>query len=260
MRLAVLRPVDKMEESLKIASDLGFDTVAASPLVIVPNDTPDIGRLFDELKRGSMAYVVLTSSTSVNAILELARMHDVDVVPLIDRCVTVAIGPATAAAMREEGMRVDLTPEEYTSEGVVTMLTSRGVEGKGICLLRSDKGERILVTGLQDAGASVTEVHVYRLEPQPEGEELKNVVQKALAGEIDAFVFSSAMTAATFIDAAERMGAGDEIIEMLNNRAVVAMGPPTKRKLEAMGVSVTVMPQHATFESMLAALMKKTDG
>lgn len=254
MRLAVLRPADKLERSLERAREKGFDTVAASPLAIVPNDTPGVAHLFDELKRGAISYAVLTSSTAVSAILELASRHDVNIMPLIDRCTTVAIGPATANAMRDVGMRVDMMPAEYTSEGLVSMLTSFGVEGKSVCLLRSDHGERILVTGLQDAGAFVLEVPVYRLEPHPDDEELRNVVRLALAGDIDAFAFSSAMTAATFIGSAKRMGVGDEIIKMLNQRMVAAMGPPTQRKLEAMGVSVSVVPKHATFESMLDAL------
>ena len=249
-----MRPADRLDESVARAREAGFETIAASPLSIVPNDTPEVDELIGEMSLGKVSYVVITSSTGVSSLLALAKRREADIVALLNRCTLVAIGPATAKAMRAEGIRVDLMPDEYTSTGLVELLSCRGVEGKRVYLLRSDHGERILVTGLQDAGASVKELAIYRLVPCADGEELEKMVREALAGNIDAFAFSSAMTAATFLRAAERLGAGEETIRMLNDRTVSAMGPPTRRKLESMGIRVGAMPEHATFESMLDAI------
>jgi uroporphyrinogen-III synthase len=51
------------------------------------------------------------------------------------------------------------------------------------------------------------------------------------------------------------MGVRDQIIAMLNERLVAAIGRPTRRKLESMGVRVEVMPEQATFIAMLVAIV-----
>jgi len=258
MRLAVLRPADRLEESSARAREMGFDTITASPLAIVPNDAADIDELIDELRLQKVAYVVITSSTSVASLLTLAKKREVNIISLLNRCTLVAIGPATAEAMRAGGIRVDMMPKEYTSTGLVDLLSSQGVAGKRIWLLRSDHGDKRLVTGLEDAGASVREMAIYRLVPQTDDAALEQVVKEAIGGNIDAFAFTSALTAATFVRAAERFAPREEMIAMLNARTVAAIGLPTRRKLEGMGIRVEIMPEHATFESMLAALRQAT--
>lgn len=255
MRLAIMRPADRLDGSIALARSMDFETVAASPLAIVPNDDADTRRLMEALKLGEVDHAVITSSTGVSSILELGRSYYVDMIGMLNRCRVTAIGPSTARAMTAAGIRVDMMPEEYTSAGLVNMLTSMNVSGRTVGLLRSDHGDPVLVTGLREAGASVLEAAVYRLVPRPEDEGLAALVREALDGNVDAFAFPSALTAATFIEAAELMGVRDQIIAMLNERLVAAIGRPTRRKLESMGVRVEVMPEQATFNAMLVAIV-----
>jgi uroporphyrinogen-III synthase len=256
MRLAVLRPADRLEESVALAREMGFDTIAASPLVIMPNRDENTERMINALKRDMVDHVVITSSAGVASVLALAKASDADIIGLLNRCKVTAIGPATAQSMTAAGIRVDMMPGEFTSTGLVEMLTSRDISGRTVCLLRSDHGDPILVTGLQDAGATVIEVAIYKLVPRPEDESLVAMVRESLAGNVDAFAFPSALTAATFIEAADMLGAKDELIAMLNGRQVVAIGPPTRKRLEGMGVRVDIMPRQATFQAMLDELKR----
>lgn len=256
MRLAILRPADRLEGSIAMANEMGFETIAASPLAIMPNDDASTERLVRALKHHAFDHVVITSSAVVASISALAKSHDADLIGLLNRCAVTAIGPVTAQAMTAAGIRTDMMPEEFTSVGLVDMLTARGISGRTVCLLRSDHGDPILVRGLQDAGASVLEMAVYRLVPRPDDENLVALMREALAGKVDAFAFPSAMTAVTFIEAAELMGAKEQLIAMLNGRLVAAIGPPTRKRLEGMGVRVGVMPEQATFKAMLEALKR----
>lgn len=258
MRLAVLRPADRLDESVALAREMGFDAIGASPLVIVHNQDDNTERMVGALKRDEVDHVVITSSAGVASVLAMAKAYDADIIGLLNRCRVTAIGPATAKSMTAAGIRVDMMPGEFTSAGLVDMLTSRDVSGRTVCLLRSDHGDPILVTGLQDAGATVMEVSVYRLVPRPEDESLVAMVRETLAGSIDAFAFPSAMTAATFIEAAELMGVKDELIAMLNERQVAAIGPPTRKMLEGMKVRVGIMPEQATFKAMLDELKRSS--
>lgn len=258
MRLAVLRPADRLEESVALAQEMGFKAIGASPLVIVHNRDDNTERMISALKRDEVDHVVFTSSTSVDSVMVMAKATDADLIGLLNRCRVTAIGPATARSMTAAGIRVDMMPGEFTSAGLVDMLTSRDISGRTVCLLRSDHGDPLLVTGLQDAGATVMEVAVYRLVPRPEDEGLVAMVRETLAGGFDAFAFPSAMTAATFIDAAELMGVKDELIATLNERQVAAIGPPTRKMLEGMKVRVGIMPEQATFKAMLDELKRSS--
>lgn len=254
MRLAVLHPVDRPDGSIAMAREAGFETIAASLLSIVPNDAPEVDVLIAEMSLGRAMRVIVTSSTDFASPLTLAKRRGVDIASLLNGNTLEAIGPATAGAMRAEGIKVDMMPDEYTSTDLVELLSSQGVEGKRAFLLRSDHGERIPVAGLQDAGASVMGMAIHWLVPRADREELEVMAREALSGNIDAFAFSSTMTAATFLKAAERLGAGEEMIWMLNDRIVSAMGPLTRRRLEGMGIVVGAMPEHATFDGVLETI------
>src|SRR5207247_3991 len=60
-----------------------------------------------------------------------------------------AIGPATADALREHGVRVDVVPAEYRAEGLVERL--RGLLGRGdrVLLPRAAQTRDVLVTSLR---------------------------------------------------------------------------------------------------------------
>ena len=72
-----------------------------------------------------------------------------------------AIGPATADALAEHGVRPDLVPGEYRAEGLVERL--RGLIGPDdrVLLPRAAQTRDVLVVELKRLGAEVTEVAAY---------------------------------------------------------------------------------------------------
>lgn len=253
MRLAVMRPKDKLEESMLTAREMGFDVVAASPLQIVPNDGPEFDAFLRSAKEGKVDVVVLTSSTGVEALVRMASRRSEEAGELLSSTYCIAIGPLTAKAMASSGIGVDVIPEEYSSEGLVRQM-AKGLAYKRVFLLRSSHGERILYDGLIEAGADVTEVVLYNLVSDPTSPEVRYLVAESMAGRVDAFAFSSSLSAAAFIEAAERVASREKVIEMLNSRIVGAMGGPTRKRLEQVGVRVQAVPANATFRELLEAI------
>jgi uroporphyrinogen-III synthase len=250
MRLAVMRPKDKLEESINLAKERGFEVVAASPLQIRVNDGPEFDSLLRSLKEGNVDVIVLTSSTGVEALVRMAERQGVDIAALLSSCHRIAIGPLTAKAMVARGIGVDLIPDEYSSEGLVRQIGTE-LAYQRVFLLRSSHGERILFDGLVEVGAEVTEVVLYELVPDTDSPEVRYLVAESLAGRVDAFAFTSSLSAATFIEAAVKVAPRDEVITMLNSRLVGAMGGPTRKRLEGMGIKVAAVPANATFPELL---------
>lgn len=253
MRLAVMRPRDKLEESILLAREMGFDVVAASPLQIELNDGPEFEDFIRAARDGEVDVVILTSSTGVEALARMAERHGEDARELLSSSHRIAIGPLTAKAMSARGIEVNAIPEEYSSEGLVRQMGGE-LAYKRVFLLRSSHGERILYDGLADAGAEVTEVVLYNLIPDLDSPEVRYLVSESMSGRVDAFAFSSSLSTASFIEAAERIAPREKVIEMLGSRTVGAMGGPTRKRLEQMGVRVSAVPANATFRDLLEAI------
>ncbi|MDW5562484.1 MAG: uroporphyrinogen-III synthase [Methanomassiliicoccus sp.] len=252
-----MRPKDKLEESILAAREMGFEVVAASPLRIEPNDGPEFDAFLTSARDGKVDVVVLTSSTGVDALVKMMSRRGENVASLLSSSFRIAIGPLTAKAMAARGIAADVIPDEYSSEGIIRQM-AKDLAYKRVFLLRSAHGERILFDGLVQAGAEVTEVILYDLVADPKSAEVRYLVEESMAGRVDAFAFSSSLSAAAFIEAAEGIASRHEVIGMLNSRLVGAMGGPTRKRLEQMGVRVQAVPTNATFRDLVAELRTKS--
>jgi uroporphyrinogen-III synthase len=235
VRAAVFRPDDeRLAEAVELLDSLGADPVADPMLEVRPTgDAPADGE-----------YVILTSKTGV----ELAADAGWDP----GDATVCAIGESTADALRDLGYEVDLVPEEYTSSGLVEALEAE-VEGKRVEVARSDHGSAVLTDGLADAGAVVNETTLYQLvRPEGSGES----AALAADGELDAVLFTSSLTVAHFLDAAEERGVREEAIEELNEAVVGAIGDPTRETAEAEGIAVDVVPEVADFEELACEVVE----
>jgi uroporphyrinogen-III synthase len=260
-RLAVMRPPEKMDVSVEVARSLGFEPVCASPLHVVTNEDHRLGRFIQELMAGKVDIIVLTSSTGVKALFDLASpsVGPQELTGLMQKVTTVAIGPLTAQAMRSQGVQVSFVPTVYSSEGLVSQLDELSVKGKKVYVLRSDHGERVLIEAMRKAGARVVEVVVYRLIKQLDSQEMRSLAQECLEGGIDAYAFTSSLSALSFLESASIEASREEVIAAINRKVVAAVGMPTKKRLEENGIRVEVVPANATFEEMLRALKAYID-
>jgi uroporphyrinogen-III synthase len=236
--VAVFRPADeRIDDAESLLASLGADPVADPMLAVEPTGAAP----------GDAPSVVLTSKTGVELAAE-AGWEPGD-------ATLVAIGPATADAARAAGWTVDLVPDEYTSAGLVAALEGR-VDGDRVEVARSDHGSDVLLAGLRDAGAAVTETVLYRL-TRPEG--AGESVELAAAGDLDAAAFTSSLTVTHFLDAAGERGVREAAIEGLNDAVVGAIGPPTAETAADSGIDVDVVPEDADFEALARAVVDAAD-
>ncbi|MWV63715.1 uroporphyrinogen-III synthase [Halorubrum sp. JWXQ-INN 858] len=228
-RVAAFRPADeRIDDAVELLSALGATPVADPMLAVEPTGaTPGEGR-----------YVVLTSKTGVE-LAAAAGWEPGD-------ATLVAIGPATAAAARKAGWSVDVVPDEYTSAGLVSRLRD-AVDGERVEVARSDHGSDVLVDGLRAAGADVHETVLYRLtRPDGSGES----AELAARGDLDGVAFTSSLTVANFLAAADERGVREDALAGLSDAVVGAIGPPTAETAADHGIDVDVVPEEATFEAL----------
>ncbi|WP_400204209.1 uroporphyrinogen-III synthase [Candidatus Methanomassiliicoccus intestinalis] len=251
--LAVMRPKNRLDESEQMARSAGFNPVCASPVEIVFNKSQQYAEFIDNLSKSLVDYLIITSTNGAEAMISLSSdfMSQDDFIKLISETNIIAIGPVSAGALSNLNIHVSEIPSEYSSRGIVESLSGK-VKGKNVYILRSDHGDKILSQGLTDAGANVTDIPVYRL-MKTKDEDLMNLARMTLAGEIDAFAFTSALSASSFIEAVCSLS--DEAVSKINSATVAAIGYPTKERLESLGIKVDIVPKDATYSSMLDSLV-----
>ncbi|HEY4049737.1 MAG TPA: uroporphyrinogen-III synthase [Acidobacteriaceae bacterium] len=163
--------------------------------------------------------------TSANAVRAFAERMIVREVPQ-DRTAAVhvaAIGPATAKAATEHGLRVDLMPEEYVAESMVAALKEK-IPGKHVLLARAAVARDVIPEELEALGAKIEVVEAYRtiLPPASIGQ-----VRALLTGELpDAVTFTSSSTVTNFL----ALLSGASVDRPFALRAV-SIGPITTRTL-----------------------------
>ncbi|MBA3826981.1 MAG: uroporphyrinogen-III synthase, partial [Ktedonobacterales bacterium] len=157
-----------------------------------------------------------------------------------------AIGPATAAALRERGLRPDFIPTEFVAEAVAAQIGN--VAGQCILLPRADIARPALAMLLRDAGATVDEVAAYRtITPPLEPEAVTQALRDPWP---DAITFTSSSTVRGFVAA---LG-GRDPVEALAGIVIACIGPITADTAQSYGLEPDVVATEYTMEGLTAAL------
>ncbi|MDR0767905.1 MAG: uroporphyrinogen-III synthase [Methanosarcinales archaeon] len=254
--LAIMRPETYTDASEDIAAAAGFQPLSV-PVVTLRGMKDEF---FDGFVKRVLSQktdiVIFTSANGVgHALKNLDGVSEKEFLDALKKINIVAIGPTTKKKMESYGLKSFFMPDEYSSEGLVNDL-GKDAAGKVIDIPRSFYGSPVLVQGLIDAGATVHQTHVYTLDIL-EGALQDELIEKTLAGEIDAFAFTSTMMVKNFMTLAEKAGERAEIIDRLNEAVVGAIGYPTAQTVESFGVMVDAVPEEFTFEALVAVMKNK---
>lgn len=250
-RVAVTRPARLLPGAVEYLKLKGLDAVPVPMMEMVPRKNGDIDSFIERLSAGQVDVVILTSQNGFRFLLE--RLGDTEhFLELLSGVEVLAIGPKTKKALEEHGIWAKSMPSTYSSEGIVKEFF---FPKKHVEVLRSDHGNPILVKGLEEGGAIVTETIIYDIVPL-DGKEQEAFVREALSGRIDAFTFTSTMTAKSLLMRAESMGVLNELKKAINAKKVAVIGNPTAEFLKNNGIHVDVVPEKFTFEDMIDALAK----
>ena len=145
------------------------------------------------------------------------------------RRTVAAIGPGTAAALREVGIVADVVAERSLAEGLLGGLPP-DLAGVRALVARAEEARDTLPEGLRAAGAEVDVVPLYRTLPA-----LPRHPERMLAA--DAVAFTSSSTVSRFAEAL----AGHD----LSGVRGVSIGPVTSATARTLGVGlIAEAPQH----------------
>ncbi len=188
--------------------------------------------------------------TSVNGVAMVDRRLVARGIPwaALARKRVAAIGPATADALAEHGVRVEAVPAEYRAEGLVERLRAVLGPADRVLLPRAKDTRDILVVELRRLGVSVTEVPAYQTRRVEDG--VVRLREALASGNVDAVTFTSSSTARNF---AEQFSE-DERSAWRGKTAVASIGPITAATAAEYGLATDVMPTEYTIPALARAL------
>ena len=254
--LAIMRPESYRERSESLARDYGFEPIYVPMIKLEGMKDEGFEPFVQRVLAGTSDYVVFTSANGITFTLDkLSEIEKENFITALKKSRVIAIGPNTEKELIKIGVDNPFLPGDYSSEGIVEALCPE-VKGKTVDLARSAFGAKVLIEGLEKCGATVYETHVYTLSI-PEGAVQKKLIERTLAGEVDAFAFTSSMMVKGFMKHAEQLGAERTIKEILNRAIVGAIGTPTGNTLKKHGVKANVIPDEFTFEALLKAIKNR---
>jgi uroporphyrinogen III methyltransferase / synthase len=188
--------------------------------------------------------------TSVNGVAMVARRLEALGIPwtAIGARRVAAIGPATAAALRERGVAVSVVPAEYRAEALAGALRVELARGDRVLLPRAAKTRDVLVRELEALGAVVREVPAYVTRRV---EDVAARVRDAIAaGRVDVVTLTSSSTARHFAELFSEV----ERRTWLAGVTIASIGPITAATAAEYGLVSRVMPAEYTIPGLVRAI------
>jgi uroporphyrinogen III methyltransferase/synthase len=203
---------------------------------------------------GEYDWLVFTSPNGVTAFFDyFFKAHD-DLRDL-GGLRFAAVGPATAAKLRELHLHVDAMPEQYVAKAVVKAIVGcESVENLRLLLLRAEVANPDLPKQLEELGAIVDDVAVYRT--VPETEDLTGSAARLEEEGADWITFASSSAVESFH---ARFDLPQHLAKFPKTR-LLSIGPETSRALGALKLAPAVEADPHTIEGMVAALQRKSAG
>ncbi len=192
-------------------------------------------------------WIVFTSANGVRFFIERLKETGRDVRDLkgIGVC---AIGPATASLIAKAGIRVDIVPGEYISEGVVAAFKDVDLGGKKVLLPRAAVARDVIPAGLEKLGAKADVAAAYRTVNSGRRKAEFNALVKE--GKVDVITFTSPSTVKNFFDIMGRH------YLLPSGIKVACIGPVTAAAARKAGLKVDILQETYTVPGLVQSLME----
>ncbi len=256
--VVITRPLHQAGDLAEIVTRLGGRPRVVPTVEIGPvSNLEDVKEPLNRLAAGGADIIVFMSQNGVSSLLTLSESLGLKtrVLKVLSRMLVVAIGSRTRAKLEEHGVRVDVTPADHSSNGLVATLSKLPLQGKVIVLPRTDKPTDYILKGLAGAGAEIIQFPIYETRLPSDQTEVLRLIEDILYGKVDIVTFTSSATARNLFHIAEEHNLSDKLRNALNEKVVVAsIGPVTNATLNDLGADVDVTPDEYTVDAMMEAL------
>ncbi|MEP6904722.1 MAG: uroporphyrinogen-III C-methyltransferase [Gemmatimonadales bacterium] len=241
-RIVVTRAATQSAHLSERLRELGADVIEMPATQVVRLDlTP----LRDAISHVSdFQWIIFTSQNAVAIFWEQLLGAGLDARALAGLKVA-AIGPATAGALLEHGIVVDVVPERFVAESLLKKLSEReDISGASILYVTAEGSREVLPDGLEELGAHLSVVPAYRSINDGTGSaRLARALEK---GTVDLATFTSASAVRGYVEAVG--------VELAARAPAASIGPVTTEAITAAGIELKGEARESTIDGLIDAI------
>ena len=243
-RIVVTRATQQAPILSEKLRELGADVIEMPATQIARLDLSPLRSAIERI--GGFDWLIFTSQNAVAIFWEQLLGAGRDARALAGVKIA-AVGPATAGALLEHGITVDLIPKRFVAEGLLEMLRERSdVAGATVLYLTAQGARDVLPDGLREIGADLQVIEAYR--SVPDGQGAKRLSRAIEAGKVDLVTFTSASSVKAYVDAV-----GDELALRV---PAASIGPQTSEALREAGIEIKHEAEESTIDGLVAAVVR----
>ena len=248
-RIVVTRTREQASQLSRQLLELGAEVLEIPTIKIVPPDNKQ--DLMDALLGlGEYDWIVFTSPNGVDAFFDyffkaFDDLRDIGGVRI------AAVGAATAAKLRDLHLKVDLMPDEYVTHKIISAFRNfESIENLRFLLVRAQVANQELPRALEEAGAIIDDVALYKT--VPETEDRNGAAARFAEAGADWITFTSSSTVQNF-HARFNLPA---LLKQYPKIKLASIGPETSKALIELGFKPAVQAKEHTIDGLVRALQQ----
>lgn len=248
-RIVVTRTREQASQLSEQLKDHGADVLEIPTIKIVPPANTD-GLKDALIALHEYDWIVFTSPNGVSAFFDyffkgFEDLRDLGGVRI------AAVGPATAAKLKELHLGVDLMPAEALASKVAEAFEKhQSIENLRILLMRAEVANPELPKILEKLGAIVDDVACYRT--VAENEDRTGTAARMLDEGADWITFTSSSTVEHFHARFDL----PRLVERFPKMKLASIGPETSKAIKALGLQPALEAKIHTIDGMVNALLE----
>ena len=243
--VVITRPEKQADDLARLLAKEGANPIHFPTIKIVP--PPDWRELDAAIKiLEEYEWLIFTSANGVAFLFErlVAKKKDIRNLKGVRIC---CIGPATAQQVESKGIKVDLVPKKFISEGILKSFSAINLKGKKILIARAAEARDVLPEGLKKLGVNVDVVTAY--ETVSSGKKKNELETLFKENQVDVITFTSSSTVNNFV---KIMG---NSFKLPKGVKIACIGPVTAAAAKKAGLSVDIHQEEYTIEGLVGALI-----
>ena len=217
----------------------------------------EIRSFIQSVNAGSLDIMIFLTGVGARFLISEAEEMGVkaEFLSKLSNLTTVVRGPKPLAALNRAGIRVAISAQTPTSEGLVETLQSHDLKDKRIGVQLYGTPNAYLCSALEARGASVRAISIYTYGAPANSEPAGRLIDDIINRRIDVVAFTSAPQIRFLFAAAADLGRASDLAASLNDATIVAsIGGVTNRALEEKGITPEIVPTEPKMGAMANAV------
>jgi uroporphyrinogen III methyltransferase / synthase len=248
-RIVVTRRPEQAGTFATRLAELGADVLEV-PTIKLTQPTERDAIIDCLLELNSYEWLIFTSANGVTAFFDMFFKRFQDLRDLGGARIA-AVGPKTAEALRALHLQVDLQPKEFIGRKIAEEFVKfQNIENVKMCLLRAEVANKELPDALQEMGAIVDDIAIYKTVAATE--DRTGAGERLLAEGADWVTFTSSSTVEHFH---ARFNL-PELVKKFPQLKIASIGPETTKAITALGLKPKLEAKEHTTDGLVAALLK----